>query len=73
MIRPEFTTKWLFSIIDYNHWDVMHDGQPIAQVVVNAADRSVTVMSYDNHPACFGLPRTRNYNRMAAWLLRHEQ
>lgn len=64
--------RWLFSVIDYQHWEVIYRTMPVAQIVTNAADRSVHVASYqeDTEDVLEELPRT--YTRMAQWLRTHE-
>jgi len=46
MDLERYSTRWLFRILDYEHWNLLYDGEPIAQVVINHADRSVSGRSY---------------------------
>jgi hypothetical protein len=73
MTSDGFTSHWLFRLLDYEHYDVRHNGELTGMVVINHADRSVTTRGYDEDSDVAHLVGEHAYNWWRKWLREHEE
>jgi hypothetical protein len=67
------TVKWLFRILDYEHYDVFREGQPVRQVIINHTDRSVSLVEYDERYPIGHFRGKKEYDWWRRWLREHEE
>jgi hypothetical protein len=72
-VSGHVSTRWLFRLLDYQHWDVRVDGEPIAMVIVNTTDATVGIQQYEGHLLEAIVPEHRNARRWLRWLESHEE
>ena len=73
MTTDGWSTKWLFRMLDYEHYTVSCDGHIVAYMVINHADRDVWVRAYDDVSPDYANALKMPYARARRWLRSHEQ
>lgn len=59
--------EYLFSILDYHHFNLFSDGQHVGQLIVNTVDRSIALRARDNAARIDHTPYFRSYRAFERW------
>jgi hypothetical protein len=73
MTADGFTARWLFRLLDYEHYTISHDGHPTGMVILNHADRSIMVQGYDEGSDTGAIQGEHGYQWWRRWLREHEE
>jgi hypothetical protein len=72
-MRHHYSTRWLFKILDYEHWAVKEDGEIIGQVVINWVDRDVCIVEEDPDVVHEFGPQGMSFRKWVKWVAENEE
>lgn len=67
-----WSARWLFKILDYEHYEMSYFGVPVGQLVINHADQSANWSLYNEDGADVEVPSGVGYRKWRQWLRDHE-
>lgn len=68
MISEGWSSKYLFRLLDYEHYDIFHKGVQLGMVIINHADQSVETKLFDDVDPWVQVTLPVSYKRMRKWL-----
>ncbi len=63
--KAEFSTEFMFGVLDYETWLIRRYAEVVAQVTINTSDRTVHLQVLDKR-RCQGLPPA-SHARLRQW------
>lgn len=72
MTGDPYTSRWLFRLLDYEHYAVDDPFGCIGMVIINHADQDVIVSDYDTPGELVRVLGDHGYTWWRTWLREHE-